>query len=54
MPDKQAPTMLMEVGYPEYVRHPANGYVSVGLLVGDGMEISCWTADGSSSEKSKL
>lgn len=32
-------------GYLEYVRHPANGYVSVSFPVDDGMEISCRTAD---------
>ena len=31
-------------GYLEYVRRPANGYVSVAFPVEDGMEISCWTA----------
>jgi hypothetical protein len=30
------------------VRHPANGYVSVAFPAEDGMEISCWTADGPS------
>jgi len=34
--------------YLEYVRHPSNGYVSVAFPVLDGMEISCWTADGRS------
>jgi predicted O-methyltransferase YrrM len=29
--------------YLEYVRNPANGYVSVAFPVDDGMEISCWT-----------
>jgi len=28
---------------PEYVRDPANGYVSVAFSVEDGMEISSWT-----------
>jgi predicted O-methyltransferase YrrM len=37
--------------YLEYVRHPANGYVSVAFPVEDGMEISCWTADGRFDEK---
>jgi predicted O-methyltransferase YrrM len=33
--------------YLEYVRNPANGYVTVAFPVDDGMEISCWTwADG--------
>ena len=41
-------------GYLEYVRHPANGYVSVAFPVEDGMEISCWTADEPSSEKGAL
>jgi predicted O-methyltransferase YrrM len=36
--------------YLEYVRHPANGYVSVAFPVQDGMEISCWTAGGRSGE----
>jgi predicted O-methyltransferase YrrM len=30
--------------YLEYVRNPANGYVSVAFPVEDGMEISCWTS----------
>jgi predicted O-methyltransferase YrrM len=30
-------------GYLEYVRDPANGYVTVAFPVEDGMEISCWT-----------
>ena len=29
--------------YLEYVRDPANGYVSVAFPVEDGMEISSWT-----------
>lgn len=29
--------------YVEFVRDSANGYVSVGFPVEDGMEISCWT-----------
>jgi len=29
-------------GYLEYVRHTANGYISVAFPVDDGMEISCW------------
>jgi predicted O-methyltransferase YrrM len=37
--------------YLEYARHPANGYVSVAFPVGDGMEISCWTADKRTGEK---
>jgi predicted O-methyltransferase YrrM len=35
----------------EYVRQPANGYVSVAFPVEDGMEITCWTADGPYDEK---
>jgi len=31
-------------GYLDYVRDPANGYVSVAFPVEDGMEISCWTS----------
>ena len=38
-------------GYLEYVRQPANGYVSVAFPVEDGMEITCWTADGLYDEK---
>ncbi len=30
--------------YLEYVRNPANGYVTVAFPVDDGMEISCWTS----------
>lgn len=41
-------------GYLEYVRHPANGYVSVAFPVADGMEVSCWTADGPCDEKGAL
>ena len=41
-------------GYLGYVREPANGYVSVAFPVEDGMEISCWTADGRSDEKGAL
>jgi len=29
--------------YLAYIRHPANGYVTVAFPVEDGMEISCWT-----------
>jgi predicted O-methyltransferase YrrM len=32
--------------YLEYVRNPANGYVTVAFPVEDGMEISCWTGAG--------
>jgi predicted O-methyltransferase YrrM len=31
--------------YVDYVREPANGYVSVSFPVEDGMEISSWTGD---------
>jgi predicted O-methyltransferase YrrM len=41
-------------GYLEYVRHPANGYVSVAFPVEDGMEISCWTANGLWGERGAL
>jgi hypothetical protein len=41
-------------GYLDYVRQAANGYVSVAFPVEDGMEISCWTADGPSDEKGGL
>jgi predicted O-methyltransferase YrrM len=41
-------------GYLEYVRHPANGYVSVAFPVEDGMEISCWTANGLCGERGAL
>jgi len=40
--------------YLDYVRHPANGYVSIAFPVDDGMEISCWTACKPSGEKSAL
>jgi predicted O-methyltransferase YrrM len=39
--------------YLEYVRHPANEYISVAFPVADGMEISCWTA-GVSGEAGAL
>jgi predicted O-methyltransferase YrrM len=29
--------------YLGYVRDPANGYVTIGFPVEDGMEVSCWT-----------
>jgi predicted O-methyltransferase YrrM len=32
--------------YLEYVRNPANGYVTIAFPVDDGMEISCWTGAG--------
>jgi predicted O-methyltransferase YrrM len=41
-------------GYLEYIRHPANGYVSVAFPVDDGMEISCWTANGLCCERGAL
>jgi predicted O-methyltransferase YrrM len=41
-------------GYLDYIRHPANGYVSVAFPVEDGMEISCWTADSLSDEEGAL
>ncbi len=41
-------------GYLEYVRDPANGYVSAAFLVEDGMEISCWTANGLCGERGAL
>jgi hypothetical protein len=34
-------------GYLDYVRDPANGYVTVTFPVEDGVEISCWTSSGS-------
>lgn len=40
--------------YLEYVRDPANGYVSVAFPVEDGMEISCLTAGGPSGEGGAL
>jgi predicted O-methyltransferase YrrM len=39
------------IAYLEYVRHPANGYISVAFPVVDGREISCWTAGGGSGEE---
>jgi predicted O-methyltransferase YrrM len=41
-------------GYLEYVRDPANGYVSVAFPVEDGMEISCRTAGSPCGEKGAL
>ncbi len=38
-------------GYLEYVRHPANGYVSVAFPVEDGMEISWWTSHEPTDQK---
>ena len=38
-------------GYLDYVRAPANDYVSVAFPVEDGMEISCWTGERRSNEK---
>jgi len=39
-------------GYLEYVRNPANGYVTIAFPVEDGMEISCWTDAGLAKGKS--
>ena len=41
-------------GYLEYVRDPANGYVSVAFPVEDGMEISCWTSHGPADAEGAL
>ena len=41
-------------GYLDYIRQPANGYVSVAFPIKDGMEISCWTADSLSDEEGTL
>jgi predicted O-methyltransferase YrrM len=41
-------------GYLEYVRHPANGYVSVAFPVEDGMEMSCWTSYEPTDQKGAL
>jgi len=41
-------------GYLDYVRDPANGYVSVAFPIEDGMEISCWTGERWSDEKGAL
>jgi hypothetical protein len=38
--------------YLEYVRNPANGYVTVAFPVDDGMEIGCWTGAGRLKGKS--
>jgi predicted O-methyltransferase YrrM len=38
--DSHFPSMR---SYLDFVREPANGYVSVAFPVEDGMEISCWT-----------
>ena len=38
-------------GYLEYVRDPANGYVSAAFPADDGMEISCWTSHESTDQK---
>jgi predicted O-methyltransferase YrrM len=38
-------------GYLEYVRDPANGYVSAAFPVEDGMEISCWTSHETTSHE---
>jgi predicted O-methyltransferase YrrM len=41
-------------GYLEYVRDPANGYVSAVFPVEDGMEISCWTSHEPTDQKGAL
>jgi predicted O-methyltransferase YrrM len=41
-------------GYLDYIRDPANGYVSVAFPVDDGMEISSWTGESWSDEKGAL
>ena len=41
-------------GYLDYVRQPANGYISVSFPIEDGMEISCWTTDGRSDGEGAL
>ena len=41
-------------GYLDYVRDPANGYVSVAFPVEDGMEISCWTSHEPIAQKGAL
>lgn len=41
-------------GYLDYVRQPANGYISVSFPIEDGMEISCWTTDGRSDGEGGL
>jgi len=41
-------------GYLEYVRDPANGYVSTAFPVEDGMEISCWTCHEPTDQKGAL
>ena len=41
-------------GYLDYVREPANGYVSVSFPVEDGLEISCWTTNERSDERGAL
>jgi hypothetical protein len=41
-------------GYLDYVRDPANGYVSVAFPIEDGMEISCWTTDRRADEEGAL
>jgi predicted O-methyltransferase YrrM len=37
-------TFASMAGYPEYVRNPENGYVTVEFPVEDGMEVSCRVA----------
>jgi predicted O-methyltransferase YrrM len=39
-------TFASMTDYLNYVRDPANGYVTVSFPVEDGMEISSWTGDG--------
>jgi predicted O-methyltransferase YrrM len=41
-------------GYLEYVRDPANGYVSAAFPVEDGMEISYWTSHEPTDQKGAL
>jgi hypothetical protein len=42
-PDQKCDPACFRTDYLEYVRDPANGYVSVAFPVEDGMEISSWT-----------
>jgi hypothetical protein len=41
-------------GYLDYVRDPANGYVSVAFPIEDGMEISGWTRNRRADEEGAL